>query len=109
MEARYQKLVASSLQGWKLFVSLLAAEHQEMLQQQYTDILNNAKFWKLGKHQAPMVICSPKGLFTVSVSVSVCIIANKWVPLISIVVFTLSDAKHQREKSLTLKRYAYCE
>ena len=41
------------------------------------------------------------GLFTVSVSVSVCIIAEEWVPLISVILFTLSDGKH-REKSLTL-------
>ena len=39
----------------------------------------------------------PKGLFTVSVSIT-----KKWVPLISIVLFTLSDAKHQRERSLAL-------
>ena len=37
-----------------------------------------------------------------NVSVSVCVIANKWVPLVSIVLFILSDAKHQREKSLML-------
>ena len=37
-----------------------------------------------------------------SVSVSVCVITKKWVPLISVVLFTLSDCKHQRENSLTL-------
>ena len=34
------------------------------------------------------------------VIVIVCVIAKKWVPLISIVLFTFSDAKHQREKLL---------
>ena len=58
MDARYQKLVASSLQGWKLLTSLLDADHQVKLHQQYTDILNNTKFWKLGKHQTTMVIRS---------------------------------------------------
>ena len=58
MDARYQKLVASSLQGWKLFTSLLNVDHQVKLQQQYTDILNNNKFWKLGKHPTTMVITS---------------------------------------------------
>ena len=58
MDARYQKLVASSLQGWKLFTSLLDVDHQVKLHQQYTDILNNTKFWKLGKHPTTMVITS---------------------------------------------------
>ena len=43
-----------------------------------------------------------KGLFTVSVSVSVCSDANKWVQFTSIVVFTLNDAKHQRKETQTL-------
>ena len=43
-----------------------------------------------------------KGLFTVSVSISICGIAMKWLPLISMVLFTLSNAKLQGEKSLPL-------
>ena len=42
-----------------------------------------------------------KGLFTVSVRVSVCGDANKWVQLTSMVLFTLNDAKHQRKKTQT--------
>ena len=33
---------------------------------------------------------------------SICIVAKKWLTLISSVLFTLSDAKHQREKLLML-------
>ena len=49
-----------------------------------------------GKHQRkvdiPIAIANAiaKGLFIVSV-------ANKWVPLIAMVLFTMSDAKYQRE------------
>ena len=46
------------------------------------------------------MIC--KGPFTVSVSVSVCSDAKKWVQLTSMVLFTLNDAKHQRKKTQTL-------
>ena len=42
------------------------------------------------------------GPFTVSVSISVCGDANKWVQLTSMVLFTLNDAKHQRKMTLTL-------
>ena len=41
-----------------------------------------------------------EGLFTVSISISV--IEKKWVLLISTVLFIFSDAKHQRQKSLTI-------
>ena len=34
-----------------------------------------------------------------SFCVSVCDVANKWVPLTSMVLFTVSDAKHQKKKS----------
>ena len=40
-------------------------------------------------------------VFTLSVCVSDCHNANKWEPLISMVLFTLIDAKHQRKKSQT--------
>ena len=42
-----------------------------------------------------------QGQFTVSVCVSDPDIANKWVPLIPMVLFTLNDAKHQKKTSLT--------
>ena len=42
-----------------------------------------------------------KGPFTESVCVYNCDMAYKWVPFISMVLFTLSDAKHQRKKSQT--------
>ena len=35
-----------------------------------------------------------KGLFTVSISISVCDDAKKWVQLISMELFTFNDAKH---------------
>ena len=41
--------------------------------------------------------CLRKGIFTVSISVSICVIAKKFVAMFSIVLFTLSDAKHLRE------------
>ena len=43
-----------------------------------------------------------KGLFTVSVSISVCDDSNKWVQLTSMELFSFNDAKHQRKKMQTL-------
>ena len=48
------------------------------------------------------MLLTPKGPFTVSVSVSVCGDANKSVQLTSMMLFTLNDAKHQRKKTQTL-------
>ena len=41
---------------------------------------------------------TPKGLFIGSVSISISLNAKKLIPLISIVLFRLSVAKHQRKK-----------
>ena len=49
-----------------------------------------------------------KGLFTVSFCVCDCDVANKWIPLISMELFTSSDAKHQRKRSNT-NANAQCE
>ena len=50
----------------------------------------------------PSVTCGKilvsKGPFTVIVSANDCNVASKWVPLISVALFTLNDAKHQRKK-----------
>ena len=43
-----------------------------------------------------------QGLFTVSVSISICDDANKWVQLTIIELFTFNEAKHQRNKMQTL-------
>ena len=48
-----------------------------------------------GSKYVTLILLYSKGLFTWSDCVYV--IAMKWVPLMSIVLFTLSDAKHQRE------------
>ena len=56
-----------------------------------------------------MVTLSFKGLFTVRVSISVCSDANKWVQLISLVLFTFNDSKHQKEKDANAKADAHCE
>ena len=36
-------------------------------------------------------------LFTMNVCISDCDVASKWVPLISMVLFTLSDVKHEKK------------
>ena len=43
------------------------------------------------------VTYNSKGLVTVSVCFSVCDVADKWVPLTSMVLFTVNDVKHQRK------------
>ncbi len=55
VEARYHKVVASSLQGWKTLLTTLSNDQQEALHEKYKNILSNAKFWKLAKHQNSMV------------------------------------------------------
>ena len=52
-------------------------------------------------NQTAYEIYESKGPFTVSVCVRDCDIASKWVPLISMELFTVSDTKHQRKKSQT--------
>ena len=54
--------------------------------------------WIIGKNWDHHIEAS-KGLFTVSVFVIDCDVANKWVPLISMVLFTLNYIKHQRKKT----------
>ena len=41
-----------------------------------------------------------KGLFTVRGCVNDCNVTGKWVPLISMLLFTISDDKHKRNHSL---------
>ena len=52
-----------------------------------------------GRNRNCLVGTKLKGLFTVSICINDYNVANKWVPLICMVLFTSSDTKHQRIKS----------
>ena len=54
----------------------------------------------------------PKASFAMNNCICDCDLTNKWVPLISIVLFTLSDIKYQRKFDFTItiaNAIAQCE
>ena len=55
MEAKYQKLIASTLMALRLFIETVPTSEQESLSQQYRSILGNAKLWKMAKHSSELV------------------------------------------------------
>ena len=61
--------------------------------------------WKLYNFAPCFLTLQCHGLFTVSIF-SDCDIANKWVPLISMVLFTSKDVKHQRKNREYKYNYA---
>ena len=61
-----------------------------------TLVAASASMPKLG---IAVVMLMLEGLATVNICISDFDVASKWVPLISMALLTLSDAKHQRKKS----------
>lgn len=55
MEAKYQRLLGSSLEAFSLFISMLPKDQHVALYEDYRVIFKNPKFWKFGKHSLPTV------------------------------------------------------
>jgi len=55
MEAKYQRLLASSLDAFGLFLLTLPKDQQLSVVENLRQILKNTKFWKFGKHPLGVV------------------------------------------------------
>ncbi|XP_076444404.1 E3 ubiquitin-protein ligase listerin-like isoform X2 [Babylonia areolata] len=56
MESKYQRVVSSSLMGLRQLLQALPSAHiDDGLKGHLRELLNNAKFWSLGKSQVPLV------------------------------------------------------
>ena len=64
--------------------------------------LSDESLWHSHTFVAPCTL----GTFTVSVYISDRDVTSKWVPLISMALFTLSNTKHQRKNANVI---TYCE
>ncbi|GAA6232148.1 E3 ubiquitin-protein ligase listerin [Lates japonicus] len=54
-EAKYVRMLTSSLLGVKRLLSLLLQNDREALEQRLTHLVNSGKFWKYSKHKTPQV------------------------------------------------------
>uniref|UniRef100_A0A3Q3VQT5 E3 ubiquitin-protein ligase listerin n=1 Tax=Mola mola TaxID=94237 RepID=A0A3Q3VQT5_MOLML len=54
-EAKYERMLTSSLLGVKRLLSLLLQNDRTALEQKLTHLVNSGKFWKYSKHKAPQV------------------------------------------------------
>uniref|UniRef100_A0A3P8VKB1 E3 ubiquitin-protein ligase listerin n=1 Tax=Cynoglossus semilaevis TaxID=244447 RepID=A0A3P8VKB1_CYNSE len=54
-EAKYLRMLTSSLLGIKRLLSLLIPSDRETFEQRLQQLINSAKFWKYSKHKTPQV------------------------------------------------------
>lgn len=54
-DAKYVRMLTSSLLGVKRLLSLLLPEDRVALEQKLADLVNSGKFWKYSKHKTPQV------------------------------------------------------
>lgn len=59
-EAKYLRMLTSSLLGIKRLLSLLIPSDRETFEQRLQQLINSAKFWKYSKHKTPQVKTSAK-------------------------------------------------
>ncbi|XP_048513180.1 E3 ubiquitin-protein ligase listerin isoform X2 [Athalia rosae] len=55
MEIRYQRLLISSLQGYSLYLKSIPVHQLEKVANIHANILSSNKFWKLAKHEVPLI------------------------------------------------------
>lgn len=55
-EAKYVRMLTSSLLGVKRLLSLLLQDDRVALEQRLADLVNSGKFWKYSKHKTPQVL-----------------------------------------------------
>ncbi|XP_046596991.1 E3 ubiquitin-protein ligase listerin isoform X1 [Neodiprion lecontei] len=55
MDMRYQRLLISSLQGYSLYLKTISPQQIEKVAKIHDKILSHNKFWKLVKHEIPLV------------------------------------------------------
>lgn len=55
-EAKYVRMLTSSLLGVKRLLSLLLQNDRMALEQRLAQLVNSGKFWKYSKHKKPQVL-----------------------------------------------------
>lgn len=55
-EAKYVRMLTSSLLGVKRLLSLLLQNDRTALEQRLAHLVNSGKFWKYSKHKTPQVL-----------------------------------------------------
>jgi hypothetical protein len=55
MEAKYQRIVVSSLQGYALYLQKLPAEHLQAAHEANKKLIASKKFWNLSKHTSALI------------------------------------------------------
>lgn len=55
-EAKYVRMLTSSLLGVKRLLSLLLPDDRTALEQRLANLISPAKFWKYSKHKTPQVL-----------------------------------------------------
>lgn len=55
-EAKYLRMLTSSLLGVKRLLSLLQQSDRTALEQRLADLLSSGRFWKYSKHKTPQVL-----------------------------------------------------
>lgn len=55
-EAKYVRMLTSSLLGVKRLLSLLLQDDRAALETGLAHLVNSGKFWKYGKHKIPQVL-----------------------------------------------------
>ncbi|GLV42170.1 Listerin E3 ubiquitin protein ligase 1 [Carabus blaptoides fortunei] len=54
-EAKYERLLISSLQGYTLYLNKLSKEQLELAEEANARIISNPRFWKLSKTKVPLI------------------------------------------------------
>lgn len=55
MEAKYQRVIIASLQGYSLYLQRLSSEQIKQAEATNKKILSSQKFWKYAKNKAPAI------------------------------------------------------
>lgn len=63
-EAKYQRVLISSLQGYTLYLNAVSLEHIEKQVDSNLKIISHAKFWKLAKHKVATIRSAWFGVIT---------------------------------------------
>lgn len=55
MEAKYQRVIIASLQGYSLYLQRLSSDQIQQAEANNKKLLSSQKFWKYSKHKAPAI------------------------------------------------------
>lgn len=55
MQARYERIILASLQGYSLFLQKLSSDQIQETEESNKKLISNSKFWKYAKHKIPTI------------------------------------------------------